>query len=322
MKTALIFGITGQTGSYLAELLLDKGINVVGFVRRSSISNTKRIDKIKDYLVIEDGDITDAHSVNSVFEKYKPDYCFNLAAQSFVGTSFNQPSLTFDVNTRGVLNILEAIKAISPQTKFLQCSTSEMFGSNYDKMHGPMTGVWYQDENTEFRPESPYAISKVSAHQLCQLYRKAYGLFICCAISFNHESPRRGDEFVTKKIINYVKEWHNRGFGPLKLGNIHASRDWSHAKDMANGYVLALNHPVADDYVFSSQVTHTVEQFLEKAFSQYGLNWKDSVEIDETLKRPSEVEYLLGISEKARRVLGWKPEYDLDALIADMFDGE
>lgn len=328
MKTALIFGITGQTGSYLAEILLEKDIQVIGFVRRTSTNNLSRINHILSRLTIEDGDITDAHSVYAVFEKYKPDYCFNLAAQSFVHTSFNQPDLTFQVNTSGVINIIEAIRTISPHTRFLQCSTSEMYGQNYEERGKWQNGdiiladtltVRYQDENTALQGESPYAISKIASHQLVQLYRKAYNLFAVCAISFNHESPRRGQEFVTQKIISYVKKISSGApVGKLKLGNIEASRDWSHAYDMARGYWLAINTDKPDDYVFSSGHTHTVKEFLTVAFGLISKKWEDYVEIDPSLFRPSEVPYLRGISTKARTKLNWRPQYDFVDLVEDM----
>lgn len=318
-KIAIITGITGQDGSYLSELLLKKDYSVIGLHRRSSTNNTYRIRHIlndENFYLVE-CDITDPSSVFNIINQYKPQEFYNLAAQSHVQTSFSQPSATFNVNTLGVTNILEAIRLYSKTTKFYQASTSEMFGSSYDI--DPETGDKYQDENTIFLPQSPYGISKLASHRMVQLYRQAYGLFVCSGILFNHESPRRGELFVTRKITKYLGDLiNNKTTQKLKLGNLYAYRDWGHAKDYVYGMWLMLQQSFADDFVLCTNTTYSVKNFVETAFEFVGLDYRDHVEIDQTLCRPAEVDYLKGSSKKANSVLGWYPQISFNALVEDM----
>jgi GDPmannose 4,6-dehydratase len=318
-KTSIITGITGQDGSYLAENLLNKGHNVIGLYRRSSSNNFDRILSIKDNnrLILEEFDITDHSDCTNIIIKYRPNEFYNLAAQSHVGTSFKQPTTTFEINAVGVINILEAIKRFSSTTRFYQASTSEMFGSNYVIKNNEK----YQDENTPFLPQSPYAVSKLSSHRMVQIYREAYGLYTCSGILFNHESPRRGENFVTRKITLYLAKLVNKIIPPstkLKLGNLSAVRDWGHATDYVEAMRLMLNADQSDDYVISSGSCYSVEQFLEKAFGTVGLNYQDYYETDPELYRPAEVNFLRGDSSKAHKKLLWKPSYNFDDLVKDM----
>jgi GDPmannose 4,6-dehydratase len=318
-KTSIITGITGQDGSYLAENLLNKGHNVIGLYRRSSSNNFDRILSIKDNnrLILEEFDITDPSDCTNIIIKYRPNEFYNLAAQSHVGTSFKQPTTTFEINAVGVINILEAIKRFSSTTRFYQASTSEMFGSNYVIKNNEK----YQDENTPFLPQSPYAVSKLSSHRMVQIYREAYGLYTCSGILFNHESPRRGENFVTRKITLYLGKLVNKIIPPstkLKLGNLSAVRDWGHAIDYVEAMRLMLNADKSDDYVISSGSCYSVEQFLEKAFGTVGLNYQDYYETDPELYRPAEVNFLRGDSSKAHKKLLWKPSYNFDDLVKDM----
>jgi GDPmannose 4,6-dehydratase len=318
-KTSIITGITGQDGSYLAENLLNKGHNVIGLYRRSSSNNFDRILSIKDNnrLILEEFDITDPSDCTNIIIKYRPNEFYNLAAQSHVGTSFKQPTTTFEINAVGVINILEAIKRFSSTTRFYQASTSEMFGSNYVIKNNEK----YQDENTPFLPQSPYAVSKLSSHRMVQIYREAYGLYTCSGILFNHESPRRGENFVTRKITLYLAKLVNKIIPPstkLKLGNLSAVRDWGHAIDYVEAMRLMLNADQSDDYVISSGSCYSVEQFLEKAFGTVGLNYQDYYETDPELYRPAEVNFLRGDSSKAHKKLLWKPSYNFDDLVKDM----
>jgi GDPmannose 4,6-dehydratase len=318
-KTSIITGITGQDGSYLAENLLNKGHNVIGLYRRSSSNNFDRILSIKDNnrLILEEFDITDPSDCTNIIIKYRPNEFYNLAAQSHVGTSFKQPTTTFEINAVGVINILEAIKRFSSTTRFYQASTSEMFGSNYVIKNNEK----YQDENTPFLPQSPYAVSKLSSHRMIQIYREAYGLYTCSGILFNHESPRRGENFVTRKITLYLGKLVNKIIPPstkLKVGNLSAVRDWGHAIDYVEAMRLILNADKSDDYVISSGSCYSVEQFLEKAFGTVGLNYQDYYETDPELYRPAEVNFLRGDSSKAHKKLLWKPSYNFDDLVKDM----
>jgi len=326
MRNAVIFGANGQVGSYLAELMVAEDVDVIGVVRRTSTDNLGRINHLKNKIVLVEGDITDMASVSGIITKYKPTYIFNTAAQSHVHTSFEQPLFTFQVNTLGVINILESIRKYSPHSKLLQCGTSEQFGNNweYDRFSGEEE-IKIQTMWTPFCPDSPYAVSKVAAHELIRIYRNAYNLFLVGAISFNHEGPRRGDNFVTKKITNYVRKLRdNPGMTEkLKLGNIHASRDWSHAKDMAYGYWLALNAKNPDDYIFCSEETHTVKEFLTVAFGVINISdWTKYVEIDEKFLRPIDVEYLNGRCAETRKKLNWKPTYNFKQLVEEMVNGD
>lgn len=318
MKTAMISGITGQDGSYLLDLLLEKNYKVIGLHRRSSINNFDRIQhQFKNsQFILEEFDITDPALVSILINNYQPDEFYNLAAQSHVATSFKQPSTTFDINTTGVINILEAIKNYSSQTRFYQASTSEMFGCSYSIDNDKNK---FQDENTKFSPQSPYAVAKLASHRLTQIYRDAYNIFSCSGILFNHESPRRGENFVTRKITKYIGDLINkRTNDKLKLGNIYSSRDWGHAKDYVYAMFLMLQSNKPDDYVISSETTHSVADFAQRAFSIVGLDYKEHIIIDEDLYRPAEVEFLKGLSTKAHQELNWCPKISFDQLIQDM----
>jgi len=318
MKTAIVTGITGQDGSYLAELLLDQNYRVVGCQRRSSTNTQHRIKHLLNHtnFHIEEFDLTDPSGCSQIINKYKPHELYNLAAQSHVGTSFKQPTTTFEIDAIGVINLLEAIKTLSPATKFYQASTSEMFGCNYTIDDG---GQKYQDEDTELMPQSPYGVAKTASHRMLQIYREAYGLFTCSGILFNHESPRRGKNFVTRKITNYIGKLVNKSIDEkLKLGNLNASRDWGHARDYVKAMWMMLQQETADDYVVCTGQTYTVLDFLQKAFAMVDLDYQDYVEIDPDLYRPAEVEYLKGSNSKARTKLGWSPETSFDELVKEM----
>jgi GDPmannose 4,6-dehydratase len=321
-KTALITGITGQDGSYLADFLLEKNYNVIGLYRRSSSSNFERINHLLNHpnLTLEEFDLTDPSGCCSVVSKYKPNELYNLAAQSHVGTSFKQPSTTIEIDTIGVVNLLEAIKNNSPSTKFYQASTSEMFGFNYSV--SPF-GIKYQDENTNFQPQSPYGVAKLASHNLVRIYRSSYNIYGCCGILFNHESPRRGENFVTRKITKYIGQViNNKNSGPLKLGNLAAHRDWGHAKDYVRAMWMMMQQSIPDDYVISTGHTNSIQEFLNIAFNMVNLNPKDYVEIDPELFRPAEVEYLMGNSDKAKNNIGWVPEITFSSLIKDMVNND
>lgn len=326
---AIIFGITGQDGSYLAELLLKKGYEVVGITRRVSVPTLDRITHILPKIKIIEGDITDAFSVSNVIKEEDPDEIYNLAAQSHVGTSFKQPSLTWDVTAGGVLNILEAIRysGKKDRIKFYQASSSEMFGKNYNIREGLASMIKYQDENTPFVPQSPYAIAKLAAHHLVRNYRESYGIFGCSGILFNHESERRGEKFVTRKITKWIGEFVASGmdkeFPALRLGNLDAKRDWGHAEDYVRGMWEMLQHETPDDYVVATGETHSVREFLDIAFSHIGIDdWDDFVVIDPEFYRPAEVDYLLGIPAKANRVLQWEPRISFQQLVERMVDSD
>ena len=356
-KTALIFGISGQDGSYLAELLLEKGYTVVGVTRRVSVSTTERINHILPQITIAEGDITDGFSVNKLIEEYQPHEIYNLAAQSHVGTSFKQPSLTWDITAGGVLNILEAIR-YSPrkdEIRFYQASSSEMFGKNYDEVENKK----YQDENTEFIPQSPYAIAKLAAHHLVRNYREGYGIHGSCGILFNHESERRGENFVTRKITKWIgdfEKWRSDDeypfwadsvenapdviykrtsyavedqhfskdtFPKLRLGNLDAKRDWGHAEDYVNAMWLMLQQEEADDYVVATGETYSVRDFLDVAFAKVGIDdWSNLVVIDPQFYRPAEVDHLLGIPTKAEGKLGWERKVSFKDLVHRMVDSD
>lgn len=317
-KTALVTGVTGQDGSYLAELLLSRGYKVVGLYRRSSTSSFERIGHIQSQdFHLEEFDLTDPSDTAFIIDKYKPDELYNLAAQSHVGTSFKQPTTTFEIDTIGVVNLLENIRRFSPNTRFYQASTSEMFGANYTEQNG----VKYQNEDTSLMPQSPYAVAKMASHRMVQIYRDAYNLYSCSGILFNHESARRGENFVTRKITSYIGRLVNKRIGDtvkLKLGNLEASRDWGHAKDYVYGMYLMLQQQTANDFVLSTGQTYTVKDFLDKAFGLVDLDWHNYVEIDPELYRPCEVNFLKGDSTKARSQLGWIPTVSFDDLVTDM----
>jgi GDPmannose 4,6-dehydratase len=321
-KTAIITGITGQDGSYLAELLLEKDYKVIGLYRRSSSYHFERISSIVDHpnLTLLEFDLTDPSVILSILKQYEPDEFYNLAAMSHVGTSFHQPSTTFDINTMGVLHILEGIRTTSSATKYYQASTSEMFGKNYsvDKDNNK-----YQDENTPLIPQSPYSVSKVASHNLVRIYRDAYNIFATSGILFNHESPRRGENFLTRKVTKYIGQLVNKKTSDsLKLGNLQAYRDWGHAKDYVYAMYLMLQQDVPDDFVICTGQTHSVLNFVIKSFESVDLDYKQYVEIDPSLYRPAEVDYLCGRSLKAQKVLGWIPSTSFDDLVSEMIQSD
>lgn len=334
---ALITGITGQDGSYLAEYLLSLGYTVVGIVRRSSVSTLERIRHLlnNQNLILVEGEITDAACINELIRTHQFNEIYNLAAQSHVGTSFSTPLYTINANINGPLNILEGIKKYSPSTRFYQASTSEMFGKNVsyyrsgnrinEEYNDFNKGVYpFQDEETPFAPRSPYAVAKMAAHELVKLYRDAYGIYAASGILFNHESPRRGEDFVTQKIVNWLVEYSvDNSIPKLKLGNINTYRDWGHAQDYIVAMHLMLNHTFNQkDFVIATGETHNVKDFLNAAFSYFTLNWQDHVEIDPALYRPAEVEYLLGDPAKAQAKLRWNRKYSFDNLVQDMIEAK
>lgn len=325
-KLAVVTGITGQDGSYLAELLLQKGYKVVGCHRRSSTNTFGRIKHIlkEDNLELVEFDLTDPSGCNQLISHFKPQEVYNLAAQSHVGTSFKQPTTTFEVDTIGVVNILEAIKNYSPTTRFYQASTSEMFGKSYDV---DKDGVKYQDENTVLIPQSPYGVAKVAAHQMLQIYRSAYGIYASSGILFNHESPRRGENFVTRKITKWIGEFVKSGksddFPKLRLGNLEAKRDWGHAKDYVRAMWMMMQQKESDNYVICTERTCTIREFLDKAFGLIGItDWTGYVVQDPEFYRPAEVDYLRGVNKKAKKELGWYPAITFDDLVEDMIDND
>lgn len=312
MATALITGCTGQDGSYLAELLLAKGYAVHGIVRRSSSINTARIDHIFDRLELHFADLGDTGSLFRVLQKVGPDEVYNLATQSHVRVSFDVPEYTEDVTANGAVRLLEAIRLIGLQARFYQASSSEMFGNSPPP----------QNEETPLRPRSPYGIAKAYAYWIARNYREAYGMHVSNGIMFNHESPRRGETFVTRKIAKAAARIAAGLQEKLKLGNLDARRDWGYAPDYVQAMWLMLQQPLPDDYVIATGESHTVREFLEAAFSAVGLDWQDHVVIDHRYDRPSEVDYLHGDSEKARTILGWKPTVTFHDLVARMVNAE
>ena len=380
---ALIFGVGGQDGYYLADLLLSEGFEVIGAVRRSSQPRDYLIPLLNKGLKIVEADITDYSSIESLVKRTMPDHVYNLSAQSHVGTSFHQPLYTWDVTAKGVLNILEVLRTVHPTARFYQASSSEMFGKSVTKKKVTSTCAHerdyigarsceceyqllrYQDEETPFIPQSPYAIAKLAAHESVRLYRQSYGMFACGGILFNHESERRGEMFVTRKVTKYIgrllawkenlelsesggidydynitpdfissvrlnqnKEPYGHRdawlFGPkfpkLKLGNLNACRDWSHAEDMVRAMYLMLCAKTPKDYVVGSGETHSVEEFVSKAFEYVGLDYKSYIEIDKELIRPSEVDFLLSRPTKIKMELKWAPKLNFDGLVRRMVD--
>ena len=321
-KIAIVTGATGQDGSYLSELLLDKGYTVVGLRRRSS--SEKGLERIEhllnnDNFKLVEADITDSGCVNSLISEYMPHEVYNLAAQSHVGTSFKQPSYTSQVNLQGPINFLEAIRLLSPSTKFYQASTSEMFGKNYEVF----ADTKYQKETTPFVPQSPYAVAKLAAHEMVRIYRDSYDLFACCGILFNHESERRGENFVTRKITKWIGEFVASGqdedFPALRLGNLDAHRDWGHAQDYVDAMYLMLQQDEPEDYVIATSETHSVREFLTEAFNEIGIsNFEPHVVIDPEFYRPCEVDWLLGHTGKARQQLDWRPKVSFQKLVQRM----
>ena len=322
-KTAIVTGITGQDGSYLSELLLQSNYTVIACRRRSSTNNLERVKHLlaDTNFILTEFDLTDPSGVHQTIKQYQPDEFYNLAAQSHVGTSFKQPSTTFEINTIGVTNILEGIRHYSPHTKLYQASTSEMFGRNYSTQKN---GKQYQNEQTEMLPQSPYGIAKLAAHNMIEIYRSAYNIFACCGILFNHESPRRGENFVTQKIVKWIKDYEASGKSPdfpkLKLGNLAAHRDWGHARDYVRAMWMMLQEESPKDLVIATGETHSVQEFLDIAFERSNLKVEDHVEIDPNLFRPAEVEYLCGDPELAKNTIGWYPQVTFEGLIQDMLE--
>jgi len=312
-KRALITGITGQDGSYLAELLLDKGYDVYGLVRRAATPSTERIDHILGKVTLITGEMTDQGSLIDAMQTSQADEVYNLAAQSFVGDSWTVPISTGDVDGLGVTRILEAIRRVKPEARFYQAATSEMYG----KVHEVP-----QSENTPFHPRSPYGVAKVYGFFITQNYRESYGLHASNGILFNHESPRRGLEFVTRKISDHVARIKLGTATELRLGNLDAKRDWGFAGDYVELMWLMLQQDAPDDFVAATGETHTVREFCEIAFGHVGLDWEKHVVIDPRFVRPAEVELLLGDPGKAKRVLGWEPKTSFQALVEMMVDAD
>ncbi len=313
MPTALITGITGQDGSYLADFLLSKGYEVVGMVRRSSTVTFQRVQHIQNEITIIQGDLHDQSSLVDVVERYQPDEVYNLAAQSFVPTSWNQPVLTGEVTALGVTRILEAVRLVNPKTRFYQASSSEMFGKVREVP---------QSESTPFYPRSPYGVAKVYGHWITVNYRESYDMFAVSGILFNHESPRRGLEFVTRKITNGVARIKLGRAKELRLGNLEARRDWGYAGDFVYGMWLMLQRDKPQDYVLGTGVTHSVRDFCEIAFHHVGLDYRDYVVQDPRFYRPAEVDLLVANPGKARQELGWTPKVMFEDLIHMMVDAD
>src|SRR5438874_2371633 len=312
-KRALITGITGQDGSYLAELLLSKGYDVHGMVRRSSEEKFERIAHLKGRIQLHQGDLLDQFSLARLLTDLKPQEIYNLAAQSFVPTSWNQPVLTAEFTALGVTKMLEAMRYAAPAARFYQASSSEMFGKVREVP---------QTENTPFYPRSPYGVAKAYGHFITVNYRESYGLFAVSGILFNHESPRRGLEFVTRKISDGVARI-KLGLQPrLAMGNVDARRDWGYAPDYVDAMWRMLQNDRADDYVIATNETHTVREFCEIAFGHVGLDWKEHVVVDPAFVRPAEVDMLIGDPSKAKRKLGWEPKVRFKQLVELMVDAD
>ncbi len=312
-RTALITGITGQDGSYLADFLLEKGYSVFGMVRRSSQENYERIEHIRHRVELRQADLLDQLSLIQVLEDTRPNEVYNLAAQSFVPTSWSQPVLTGEFTALGVTRLLDAIRLVDRNIRFYQASSSEMFGKVRETP---------QNELTPFHPRSPYGVAKVYGHGITVNYRESYGLFACAGILFNHESPRRGREFVTRKVTDGVARIKHGLQRELRLGNVDAHRDWGFAGDYVQAMWLMLQQEQPDDYVVASGETHSVQELVELAFSHARLNWRDHVVVDPALKRPAEVDLLLGDASKARKQLGWSPKVGFRELIRMMVDAD
>lgn len=313
MPTALITGITGQDGSYLAEFLLEKGYNVVGMVRRTSTVNFHRVAHIQDRLTLVPGDLGDQISLIRILEEYKPDEIYNLAAQSFVQTSWNQPVFTGDVTALGVTRVLDAIRIVDPKIRFYQASSSEMFGKVVEVP---------QKETTPFYPRSPYGVAKVYGHWITINYRESYDLHASSGILFNHESPRRGLEFVTRKITYHVAQIKMGLADELRLGNLDARRDWGFAGDYVKAMWLMLQQDKPDDFVVATGETYSVEEFLQEAFGYVNLDWHDYVVQDPRFMRPAEIDLLVGDPSKAGRQLGWEPTVSFSELVKMMVESD
>ena len=312
-KKALITGVTGQDGSYLAELLLDEGYEVIGMVRRSSTVTFERIAHIQDRLTLVSADLLDEASLIHVLRDHRPEEVYNLAAQSFVQASWGQPVLTGETTALGVTRLLDAIRTVDPDIRFYQASSSEMFGK---------VQAVPQDEDTPFYPRSPYGVAKVYGHWITVNYRESYGLHASSGILFNHESPRRGLEFVTRKVTNGVARIKHGLDTQLSLGNLDAERDWGFAKDYVRAMYLMLQQDQPDDYVVATGETHEVRELCEIAFAVAGLDYRDYVVLDERFLRPAEVDLLIGTPAKAERVLGWSRDVDFSTLVQMMVESD
>lgn len=312
-KNALITGITGQDGSYLAEFLLEKGYNVFGMVRRSSTENFERITHIRDKVTLIQADLLDQMSLIAAISESQPDEIYNLAAQSFVPTSWTKPVLTAEFTALGVTRMLEAMRHTKSDARFYQASSSEMFGKVAEVP---------QTENTPFHPRSPYGVAKVYGHFITVNYRESYNLYACSGILFNHESPRRGYEFVTRKVTDGVARIKLGLIDELRLGNLDAKRDWGYAGDYVRMMWMMLQQDKPDDYVICSGETHSVEELVQIAFDYAGLNWKDYVKIDQRFVRPAEVDLLIGDAAKAREKLGWETRVTFEEMIRMMVDND
>jgi GDPmannose 4,6-dehydratase len=312
-KRALITGITGQDGSYLAELLLDKGYDVYGLTRRLSANNYWRIEHLLDRLTLLPGDLLDQLSLIRVLERVKPHEVYNLAAMSFVPASWDQPMLTGEFNSQGVTRVLEAVRVVDPSIRIYQASSSEMYGKVREVP---------QRETTPFYPRSPYGVSKVFAHYITVNYRESYSLFAVSGILFNHESPRRGLEFVTRKVTDGVAKIKLGLAKDLRLGNLDAHRDWGFAGDYVRAMWMMLQQDEPDDYVIATGESHSVQELVEIAFGHAGLDWKKYVALDPAFLRPAEVDHLIGDASKAREKFGWTPSVTFDGLVRMMVDAD
>jgi GDPmannose 4,6-dehydratase len=312
-KTALITGITGQDGSFLADFLLEQGYEVHGMVRRSSTESFERIEHLTDRIRLHQADLHDQPSIIDVVREVEPAEVYNLAAQSFVPTSWNQPVLTGEVTALGVTRVLDALRLVDRSIRFYQASSSEMFGKVRETP---------QTESTPFYPRSPYGVAKVYAHYITVNYRESYGIYACSGILFNHESERRGKEFVTRKITHAVARIKAGLDKEVRLGNLDARRDWGFAGDYVESMWRMLQHDQPDDYVVATGETHSVRDFCRLAFERAGLNWEDHVVVDERFVRPAEVDILTGDATKAREVLGWKPRLSFEQLVHRMVDAD
>ena len=311
-RVALISGVNGMDGSYLSEFLIKKGYEVHGIVQRSAVFDRENIDHIGD-LELHYGDLTDYASLVRILQQVKPDEIYNLGAMSHVGISWEIPCYTAEATGIGTLNFLEAMRMVCPKAKFYQASTSEMFSGNEKEK---------QNENTPFDPQSPYSAAKLFAHQMCKIYRKAHDLFICCGILFNHESERRGKNFVTRKITTGIADIIKGKQKKIHLGNIEAKRDWGYAKDYVEAMWLMLQQKKPDDYVIATGETHSIKEFLQEAFGLVNKNWEDYVEIDKKYFRPSETNCLCGDASKAKRILKWKPKTSFKELVKIMVQND
>jgi len=313
VPTALITGVTGQDGSYLADFLLTKGYRVVGMVRRSSTENFERIEHLRGRVEICQADLLDQLSLINLLRTVRPREVYNLASQSFVPTSWEQPVLTGEFTALGVTRVLEAVRLVDREIRFYQASSSEMFGKVQEVP---------QTERTPFYPRSPYGVAKIYGHWITVNYRESYGLFACSGILFNHESPRRGKEFVTRKVSDGAARIRRGQGRQLPLGNLEARRDWGFAGDYVEAMWLMLQQPAPEDYVIATGETHSVRELCEVAFTRVGLDWQDHVVVDPRLVRPAEVDVLQGDASKARRVLGWQPRVSFRELVEMMVDAD